>query len=300
MSTRMPTRFQAIRGVRVLSLCLNLPGPAALMRLRSMGARCVKIEPPGKGTAGADPMELYAPGLYRAMHERVQVLRVDLKSQSGQIKLHRELDQADVLLTSFRPSALKRLGLTWGKLHAAYPRLCMVSIVGGLGEAAEHPGHDLTYLAQSGLVNDLRLPPTLFADMAGSVLASEAVLQVVLHREVTGSAQRLSVALSDAAQLLALPKHWGLTGDGTTLGGQHAGYRVYPCADGRVAVAALEGHFSRALCEETGLTWTGAAQMLAPQTHHHFEAYFHDKSCEKIRRWASDRDIPLWAMPNAN
>ena len=88
--------------VRVLSLALNLPGPAALMRCRRMGATCTKLEPPS-----GDPMRLYEPSAYAELHEGVQVLEADLKTEAGQAIVHRELARADVLLTSFRPSALK-------------------------------------------------------------------------------------------------------------------------------------------------------------------------------------------------
>ena len=299
MPTSSKPGLQPLRGVKVLSLCLNLPGPAALMRVRAMGARCVKIEPSANATSPGDPMQQYCPGLYLAMHRGVEVLHADLKSPPGQDRLTQELAQADVLLTSFRPSALGRLGLAWDDLCTAYPRLCMVSIVGEHGPAAEHPGHDLTYLAQSGLVPDFSLPATLFADMAGSILASEAILQVVLNRHVTGKAQALTIALADAAKLLALPHHWNLTGEGSVLGGQHAGYRIYRCADGRVAVAALEPHFSRALCEASKIRMTDLSQMLTQSVHRQLELYFQEKSCAQIKRWASRRDIPLWVMPTA-
>jgi alpha-methylacyl-CoA racemase len=77
-----------LKGVRLLSLCLNLPGPAALMRCRQMGARCVKLEPPGPlggptGTSG-DPMGQYNPAAYGLLHEGVRVRVADLKTDRGQ------------------------------------------------------------------------------------------------------------------------------------------------------------------------------------------------------------------------
>src|SRR6478735_2094996 len=136
------TPFQSLSGLRILSLALNLPGPAALMRCRQMGATCTKIEPPS-----GDPMGLYNKPAYAQLHEGVKVITADLKTGEGQQTLHRELARTDVLLTSFRPSALPRLGLEWKQLHSAYPSLCQVAIVGAAGARAEEPGHDLTYLA---------------------------------------------------------------------------------------------------------------------------------------------------------
>ena len=236
-----------LKGVRILSVALNLPGPAALMRLADMGARCTKLEPLppaglGKG-ATSDPMGLYAPHAYAHLHAGVKVVQADLKSDKGQAQLHKLLANSDVLLTSFRPSALKKLGLAWVDLHTQFPALNMVSIVGSAGAGAVIPGHDLTYLAANDLVTDLRLPATLFADMAGSLQASEAVLKALWQRAKPGRSQGKGgfheVALEDAAAYLALPRHWGLTAPKGSVGGAHAAYAVYACKNGRVAVAAF-------------------------------------------------------------
>src|SRR5450756_2243389 len=204
-----------LKGMRVLSLSLNLPGPAALMRCRQMGASCVKLEPPplagaAPGTSG-DPMGMYNRPAYDALHQGVRLGVADLKTEKGQKTLHRELAKADVLLTSFRPSALRKLGLDWKVLHPLYPALSQVAIVGAPGARAEEPGHDLTYLAENDLIGGLDLPATLYADMGGSLMASEAVLKAVLHQLRKGKGSYIEVALSEAAGYLALPRTWGLT-----------------------------------------------------------------------------------------
>jgi hypothetical protein len=125
-------------------------------------------------------MGQYNPAAYSLMHEGVRVRVTDLKTKQGQAALHRELAKTDVLLTSFRPSALSKLGLDWKLLHRQYPALSQVAIVGAPGARAEEPGHDLTYLAEHDLVSGLALPPTLYADMGGSLMTSEAVLKAVL------------------------------------------------------------------------------------------------------------------------
>lgn len=285
--------------VRILSLALNLPGPAALMRCRRMGAACTKLEPPS-----GDPMRHYNPGAYAELHEGVKVLPADLKLEEGQALLHRELAKTDVLLTSFRPSALKKLGLDWAQLHSRYPSLCQVAIVGGAGTAAEVPGHDLTYLAENGLVTGTDLPATLFADMAGSLMASEAVLQAALLQseryagpgDVHPPGRYLEVPLADAAGYLALPRRWGLTQPTGAVGGAHAGYRVYPCRDGRVAVAALEPHFAAALCAAAGVTASDMKAMFAPATHAAVAQFLASKTCEELERLAVEKDLPLHAL----
>ncbi|MFP5465955.1 MAG: CoA transferase, partial [Gammaproteobacteria bacterium] len=260
-----PRPARPLRGVRILSLALNLPGPAALMRLKTMGASCLKAEPPApaglpSGTSG-DPMGQYSPRAYATLHDGIKVVSIDLKSTKGQARLHRELARTDVLLTSFRPSALTKLGLSWTALHKSYAALSLVTIVGAPGARAEEPGHDLTYLADAGLVTGLDLPATLFADMGGALMTSEAVLKAVLAQRTSGKGTVQEVALSDAAAWLALPRTWGLTQSKGAVGGAHAGYRVYPCKDGRVAVAALEPHFATALCAVAGVSMNGIGTM---------------------------------------
>jgi len=300
-STVTPKPLLPLKGVRILSLALNLPGPAALMRCQQMGARCVKLEPPAhpsapKGASG-DPMGLYNRNAYDTLHQGVRIATADLKSEKGQKALHRELAKADVLLTSFRPSALQKLGLDWKALHKLYPTLSLVAIVGAPGARGEEPGHDLTYLAENNLVGGLELPPTLYADMGGSLMASEAVLQARLHQLQKGKGMRLDIALSDAAAYLALPRTWGLTKPGAAVGGGHAGYRVYPCKDGRVAVAALEPHFAASLATAVGLKSSNIMAMFAPETHAAIAAFLLTQTRAQLDKLAADKDIPLHTLP---
>ena len=289
--------IRPLTGTRILSLALNLPGPAALMRCQQMGARCVKLESPA-----GDPMQIYSPAAYTALHKGIQITKADLKSANGQKALHRELVNANVLLTSFRPSALITLGLTWKALHQQYPQLSQVAIVGSPGPRAEEPGHDLTYMAENGLLTGLDLPATLYADMGGSLMASEAVLRAALHRHMDGKTEHsgiyLEVALSNAASYLALPRGLGLTTPGAGIGGGHAGYQIYPCKNGRVAVAALEPHFAARLCTAAGLVNTSEspANMHLPTTRQAIAAWLLGKSRAQLDKLAMDKDIPLHTM----
>ena len=294
-------RLAPLKGVRVLSLALNLPGPAAMMRLHQMGATCTKLEPLApSGAATADPMGLYKPAAYQTMHQGVRVVQADLKTERGQTALHKLLAKTDVLITSFRPSALSKLGLGWKALHRLYPSLCMVSVVGGSGVRAEEPGHDLTYLAENGLVNGLDLPATLYADMGGSLMTTEAVLQAMLIRKSSGRGKGRGVfqeiALCDAANYLALPRTWGLTTPDGDVGGAHAGYKIYPCKNGRVAVAALEPHFAKRLCLAVGLDENDMQSMHALKTHKAFTKFFASQTRQQLDRLAISKDIPLHTL----
>lgn len=291
-----PRPLKPLRGIRILSLALNLPGPAAFMRLRAMGATCTKAEPPGAQGGSGDPMGQYNPSAYATLHEGVRIIRLDLKTEKGQAALHKELARTDVLLTSFRPSALNKLGLGWKALHRQHPALSVVAIVGAPGDRAEEPGHDLTYLAEAGLVTSLDLPATLFADMGGALMASEATLQAVLQQKVTGKSSLQEVALSDAAHWLALPRTWGLTQPKGAVGGAHAGYRIYPCKNGRVAVAALEPHFAAALCAAAGVSISGLGSLFKPETHAAIAAFLAGKTRQQLDKLAADKDIPLHTL----
>lgn len=301
MTTAKPT-LAALKGIRVLSLALNLPGPAALMRLQSMGAKCIKLEPLApQGMPTADPMGIYKRHAYDVMHHGVQTLQADLKTPKGQASLHKQLAQTDVLITSFRPSAIQKLGLSWSKLHKQYPRLCMVSIVGAPGERAEEPGHDLTYQADSGLVNGLEMPASLYADMGGSLLATEAVLHALLMRQRPGRAHDKGVyqeiALSEASGYLALPRTWGLTTPDGDVGGAHAGYRVYPCKNGRVAMAALEPHFAARLVQAAGLPADAVKHMHSRKTHQAIADFVASLTRAQLDKLAVTQDIPLHTLP---
>ena len=292
--------LKPLRGVRVLTLALNLPGPAAVMRLRALGARCTKLEPPAPhGHSTADPMGLYKPAAYDAMHAGVRQVRADLKTAKGQAVLERELAKADVLITSFRAAALRKLGLDWPSLHARHPRLCMVSIVGARGARADEPGHDLTYLAENGLVTGLDLPATLYADMGGSLLTTEAVLAALLQRDRAAGQGRgvfQDIALSDAAAYLGLPRQWGLTTPDGAVGGAHAGYRLYPCKNGRVALAALEPHFAQRLCDAAGLPAGSAQKMHTRATHEAIAAFLLGQTRAQLDKLARQADLPLHTL----
>jgi crotonobetainyl-CoA:carnitine CoA-transferase CaiB-like acyl-CoA transferase len=260
------------------------------MRCRSLGAQCRKAEPPS-----GDPMRHYNPAAYAELHEGVDVFVADLKSPEGRQAIEDELARTDVLLTSFRPSALAKLGLAWDALHARHPRLSQIAIVGGPGDQAEVPGHDLTYLAEHDLVTGTDLPATLFADMGGALMATQAVLQAALLRGAEG--RYFEVALADAAAWLALPRRWGLTQPTGAVGGAHAGYRVYPCRDGRVAVAALEPHFAQRLCEAAGIADGGMQAMFARGTHEAVERFFAGRTRAELDALAAERDLPLHTLP---
>lgn len=286
------SNHKPLRGTRVVSLALNLPGPAALMRLAQLGARCTKVNPPA-----GDPMQHYTPDGYAQLHAGVKEVTLDLKDAKGQSGLHKLLANTDILLTSFRPSALGKLGLDWKTLHKRYPGLSLIQVVGAPGPLAEIPGHDLTYQAEVGLVPGMELPASLFADMGGALMASEAALQATLLQKTTGKGTLHEVALSTAAAWLAMPRDWQMTTPKGPVGGAHAGYRIYPCKNGRVAIAALEPHFAQRLCEAADVKIAHPVKdLFKPAVHQAIQRFVAGKTRKELDTLAEARDIPLLTL----
>ncbi|MBB5206427.1 crotonobetainyl-CoA:carnitine CoA-transferase CaiB-like acyl-CoA transferase [Inhella inkyongensis] len=283
----------ALRGLRLLSLGLNLPAPLALQRCVQLGAKACKVEPPDGDLVARVQLALYA-----SLHRGVRVLALDLKSAAGQRALARELARADVLLTSFRPSALRRLGLSWAALRREHPGLWQVRIVGAAGVRAEESGHDLCYQAEQGLVQGLQMPTSLLADLGGAQMAVQAVFEAALGRAQGRRPRCLTVSLGEAAEFAAQPLRWGLTAPGGLLGGGHAGYAVYACADGRVAVAALEPHFAQRLAAAAGLMLRSPADWMRPATHVALRTWMAGQSKAALLALAHAQDWPLVVCPD--
>ena len=268
-----------LAGIRVVNLGINVPGAVAGARLRELGADVTKLEPPG-----GDPVAVAAPDWYASLVDGLAVRILDLKVGLP----HDELAAADLLVTSSRPAALERLGLGWGALHAAHPRLVHVAIVGHPPPDDGVPGHDLTYAGAQGLLAPPLLPRTLVADLGGAERAVSTALALLLARERSGVASRAEVALADAAVQFAAPLRHGLTTDGGVLGGGYPFYGVYRTSDdGWIALAALEPHFRDRLLAELGLD---------DATHGALAEIFAGRTAAGWAAWARERDLPLAAV----
>lgn len=277
---------KTLEGTRVVTLALNLPGPVAAHRLAELGATIVKVEP----TTG-DPLELANPALYRHLHEKIEVHRHDLKSPDGRAALDRLLADSDVLLTSSRLAALQRLGLDWPELGRRYKRLCHVAIIGNEPPREQHPGHDLTYQAQKGLVVPPAMPRSLFADLGGSLEAVQACLALLYHRfrcrDLPPETRQSLVTLESAAEFFSLCVRWGLTTQTGVLGGALPQYNLYETSDGWIAIAALEPHFWTRLQVELGLDSPTRAEL---------ELVFQSRSAQQWQAWAEEKDLPIVAV----
>nr|WP_257908734.1 CoA transferase [Janibacter limosus] len=283
MSTPMP-----LEGVTVVSIAINLPGPAAAARLTAQGARVVTVIPPG-----GDPLQQFAREYFEELHDGRELRTLDLKTQEGRAELDALLATADVFVTSSRPSALRRLDLNFASVHARHPQVCQIDIVGYPGERAEVPGHDLTYRASSGLLVTGSMPGTAMIDLSGAERAAAEASAALSARARPGEGIRREVALSDLAHTLSGPLRAGLTGPGQLLGGGLPVYAIHDTADGQIALAALESHFTHNLLSLLGLS----AQEC---THERLGAAFAERTAQEWAAVADEHDIPIVVVDSAD
>ncbi|MFC6619125.1 CoA transferase [Deinococcus radiophilus] len=230
-----------LSGLRAVSLATNLPGPVATALLRREGLHTTKVEPPA-----GDMLAQTAPELYAELAAGQEVQTLDLRSAEDWSHFSELLRHSDLLITSQRPAALGRLGITLDTLQTLNPQLCWVEIVGDKQEP-DVPGHDLTYQLQAGLLRPPAMPLSLLADLSGAETAARAAVTLLLGRE-RGAAERWRrIGLRQGAEALTLPLRHGLTTPGGWLSGAEANYRLYAVQDGWAGLAALEPHFAARL-----------------------------------------------------
>ncbi len=258
-----------LEGLRVIDFSQWLPGPHAALILADLGADVLKVEPPG-----GDPMRDMEPkggdGVsagYNATNGGKLVLRLDLKSVSGAAVFRRLAAKADVLLESFRPGVMDRLGFSAAALRALNPRLVHTALSGWgrTGPYAGRAGHDVNYLAVGGSLAYSGTPerPTLgrvpVADFASALTAAVATLAALQRRQAAGQGAFVDVSIMESvlawqaepfiAQRMG---RIGNRGEGL-LGGGAACYNIYRAADGGfVTLGALEAKFWAAFCRAVG------------------------------------------------
>jgi alpha-methylacyl-CoA racemase len=237
-----------LEGALVVDLTRYLPGPFASRELLELGARVVRIEPPG-----GDPMRDVAPAWHEALNAGKESVTCDLKSEPERARAL--CAEADVVIEGFRPGVADRLGIGPTDL----PETVVYCSITGFGFGGRHErraGHDLNYLGWAGVLADTApaLPPVQLADLAaGSLTAVNRILAALLEREQTGRGAHLVVSMTHGSHRFAAHRLGGEPIPKLLTGGL-ACYRVYRTADGRyLTVAALEQKFFARLCELLGL-----------------------------------------------
>ena len=260
-------------GVTVLDLASVGPAARASRWLADYGAAVVKVGP----VPGPDAIRIVPPVHAYAAHRGMRQVRVDLKSDAGRGAFLRMVGRADVVIESFRPGVIDRLGVGYEALVGVNPGIVLCSTT-GYGQHGPHSswaGHDLNYLAVSGYLHCSgtdesgrpALPGATIADSAGGGLhAVASICAALCHRDRTGEGSHLDVSIADgmlSLMALVIDEHFATgvepgPGHGL-LTGRYAWYDLYRAADGRwLAVAAIEGRFFDNLCRALGCDrWIG-------------------------------------------
>jgi crotonobetainyl-CoA:carnitine CoA-transferase CaiB-like acyl-CoA transferase len=308
-----------LEGLRVLDLSRLLPGGFCSLLLSDFGAEVIKLEDTEQGdyVRWAPPYydgpEVSARGaLFMALNRGKRSVRVDLKFDRGKEVLLALVRGADVLLESFRPGVLDRLGVGYERLRAENPRLvyCAITGYGQDGPLRGRSGHDLNYLALNGLLGlsgEADGPPVQsagqIADLGGGALtALVGILVALRERERSGEGQFVDCSMFDgslswlalvAAQAFATgaaPRRGELP-----LGGGLICYRPYRCADGYVALGALEPKFWSAFCRGVGREdlLEHAFDRPGSEAHHAVSEIFAARTRAQWRAFASEHDCCL-------
>jgi crotonobetainyl-CoA:carnitine CoA-transferase CaiB-like acyl-CoA transferase len=286
-------------GLRVLDLSRLLPGPFCSLLLADFGADVVKVE----DTAAA--------AFFLALNRNKRSIRIDLKSDAGRDVLLRLVRDADVLLESFRPGVLDRLGVGYERLKQENPALvyCAISGYGQDGPYRDRSGHDMNYLGLAGVLGlsgERDGPPVQaagqIADIGGGAqMAAFAILAALRERDRSGEGQLVDVSMTDGAlSWMTMNAGRAFAGDvprrgDLELAGRIICYRPYAAADGWVTLGALEPKFWQAWCRGVGREDLIERQFDAPGSpaHAEVEAIFAARTRAEWQAFAGEHDCCL-------
>ena len=260
-----------LTGLRVLDLTRLLPGPLASLHLADLGADVIKIEDTGAGDYARDAKSVYGDvNYFQLINRNKRSLRLDLKQAAGVDVFMRLAADADVIIESFRPGVVDKLGVGYEAVSSINPKIvyCAITGYGQDGPYRERAGHDLNYLGYSGLLDQIgtqggapAMPNFQIGDLlGGSLTALVGILAAIVDARASGHGRYVDVSMTDAVfahTLFPLLAVLGLghalpRGEDLLSGGLPC-YGVYPTSDGRhFAVGALEPKFWQLLCETIG------------------------------------------------
>ncbi|HJZ84624.1 MAG TPA: CaiB/BaiF CoA-transferase family protein [Polyangia bacterium] len=261
-------------GVRVLDLSRLLPGPFATLILSDLGADVVKVEDTGAG----DYLRAFPPfvpgthlgGRFAAINRDKRSIAIDLKQPSAVAAFRRLAAQADVVVESFRPGVIDKLGIGFEVLAAQHPGIivCSISGYGQTGPYRDRAGHDLNYIGLGGVLamtgpagGGPQMPGVQIADLAGGGLwAAVGICAALAARTKTGRGQYLDVSMTEGSLAFLIAELGNMVIGGPPprrgqelLNGALACYGVYETRDGRyLSVGALEPKFWLAFNQTIG------------------------------------------------
>lgn len=263
----MANRPGALEGVTILDFSTVGPATRCARILADYGARVIKVGVPPKKMGLQTQPAFWSYSANRGLEQ----VRIDLKAPEGKEAFLALAKNADVVLESYRPGVMKKLGLGYDELRARNPRVivCSTSGFGQDGPASLQAGHDVNYLAVGGYLHTSNrrgdggppIPGATVADSAaGGMHAALSIFAALMRREKTGEGEYLDVCVAEGVLWLTslYVDQYLATGDSPgpghdVLTGRYACYDIYGCRDGKwLAVGAIEGHFYANLCRALG------------------------------------------------
>jgi crotonobetainyl-CoA:carnitine CoA-transferase CaiB-like acyl-CoA transferase len=275
----------ALSRLKVLDLSRLLPGPFCSMLMADLGADVIKIEEPKVG----DYIRWWPPkiggnsGFHVVLNRNKRSLTLGLKSQEGREIFEKLVADADVVLESFRPGVMEKLGLGFEHLERINPRLvyCSITGYGARGILAHKAGHDINYLALSGVLSySGKESPTStgvqIADLGGGgLLAAFGIMAAIFAREQLGRGQFVDISMTDGAFAWNCLRWGKFIADGKVpspaddlLNHGVACYNIYETKDGRhMSLGALEPQFWKSFCRTAGKTDWDTPDYFEPGEH---------------------------------
>ena len=261
-------RGMVLQAIRVLDLTRLLPGPYCTLMLADFGAEVIKVEDPVAG----DYLRDFEPKLdadsavFHSLNRNKKSICLDLKTEKERSHFLKLVETADVVMESFRPGVMKRLGLDYETLKQINPRLiyCAITGYGQTGPYKDKPGHDINYLSYAGLLHVMGekdrkpvIPATQIADIGGGAYPAIAgILLALFEREKTGKGQLVDVSMLDGVvswMHMLLPNDFAereVTRGEELLNGGFACYQVYETKDNRfLSMGGIEQKFWKVFCE---------------------------------------------------
>lgn len=312
--------MQALTGIRVLDMSRLLPGPYCTMLLADFGAEVIKIEEPGKG----DYSRSFPPFLkdfgywHLQLNRNKQSVVLDLKSEEGKNIFLELVKTANVVVESYRPGVLKKLGVDYEAAAKVNPKIiyCSLSGYGSKGPLAHKADHDLGYLSLAGVTamsgeadGAPAIPGVLMADMNAALSAGMSIMIALRHAALTGQGQKIDISLFNVAMNLMPGAASLFFGSGFVaergnnwLTGAYANYNIYATADGRyVSVGCLEKKFWRNLC--IGLGKEEIIDMIDDESNHPYlkeqlAAAFKQKTMREWEEFFADKDACVTPVLN--
>lgn len=313
-----PLRPGALSGIRVVDLSRQAPGPYCSMLLADFGADVLLVEPPDGSTRGRETNVYWelerdpSVSAFAALRRNKSSISLNLKDPDDRAVMDRLIGEADVLIEGFRPGVADRLGVGAARCAERNPALvhCALTGYGQQGPMAQDAGHDINYLAATGVLDIIAdrsgrpvLPLNLLADFGGGgLMAAFAIMVALFDREHSGLGQSIDLAMLDGtfsllthAASLHLARGADLTPGRFFLSGALPEYDTYRSADGRwFAVGALEPWFYERLMALTGRPDLASAHgdpAGSDEVRRHLTAWFGERDCAQVEAVLAGHEV---------